>query len=173
MLSTTPTNLNEMSHDAARMLVQAVLDAGLTVSTLYVDTVGPEAKYQDKLEQFFPTIKIHVSKKADAKYKVVGAASINAKVTRDQMLENFEFEEPGLETSREFGSGYTSDPHTINWAENEFDPVFGLPSIARFGWSSVANLFSKHKATADFETVPDAPIDSSFYAGRHLANILL
>jgi ribonuclease H2 subunit A len=173
MLSSTPTNLNEMSHNAAQMLIQAVLDAGLLISALFVDTVGPERKYQEKLSQFFPAISITVSKKADSKYKAVGAASIRAKVLRDKLIQEFVFVEPGLQFSREFGSGYPSDPNTVAWLEREFDPVFGYPSIARFSWGSVETIFKKQKALAEFESEIDPPKDCNFYAQRNLRVINL
>jgi ribonuclease H2 subunit A len=171
MLSPIPINLNEMSHDAARMLVQEALDAGLQVAHLFVDTVGPERKYQEKLSLFFPDITITVSKKADSKYKVVGAASIGAKVLRDKLVREFEFVEPGLSLSREFGSGYPSDPSTVKWLEREFDPVFGYPSFARFSWGSVETIFKKEKALAEFESEVNPPKGSNFYAQRFLREV--
>ena len=168
MLSRTPTNLNTMSHNAARSLVEAVLDAGLKVSRLFVDTVGPDKKYQDKLQEWFPSIKVTVSKKADSKFKVVGAASINAKVLRDHIIRDFEFEEGDIGVTKEFGSGYPSDPNTCAWLNESFDPVFGFPSIARFSWGSLTPIWQKNKAVADWDSEPTPPSGSSFYAERNV-----
>ncbi|OHS96485.1 ribonuclease HII family protein [Tritrichomonas foetus] len=172
MLSNT-VNLNEMSHEAARELVQSALDAGLNIQKLYVDTVGSPAKYQEKLEGYFPKINIKVAKKADATYKAVGAASINAKVIRDKILSNFVFEEKEIEFSRNFGSGYTSDAKTVNWLKSTFDPVFGFPSVTRFSWDTIKKLTTKNEADADFETEKKPPIDSSFFARRFIRSVNL
>ena len=65
----------------------------------------------------FPGINFTVTTKADSKFKIVGAASVAAKVTRDACVEGWRFEElDGGEPSecdikgfgREFGSGYPS-----------------------------------------------------------------
>ncbi|EAY15981.1 ribonuclease HII family protein [Trichomonas vaginalis G3] len=163
-----PISLNTVSHHAARDLVQAFLDKGLNIKALYVDTVGIAESYQDWLQDKFPNIKVTVRAKADATYKVVGAASICAKVTRDRLLADFKFEEPGLEISHDWGSGYPSDPKTSNWLETNFDPVFGYPSVARFDWKPIKMMFENNKMTADFELPDPHILDSPFFATRGL-----
>jgi ribonuclease H2 subunit A len=59
------------------------------------------------MQSKFPNIKIVVEEKADGLYKIVGAASIVAKVNRDDLLENHVFDEIGMSRPIEgFGSGY-------------------------------------------------------------------
>jgi ribonuclease H2 subunit A len=53
-----------------------------------------------------------VSEKADSKFKVVSAASICAKVTRDYEIENWKFIENIQNMDKNYGSGYPSDPMT-------------------------------------------------------------
>ncbi|KAH0788455.1 Ribonuclease H2 subunit A [Histomonas meleagridis] len=173
MLAPKEINLNEMSHDSARMLVQAALDAGLQIKKLYVDTVGPEAKYQEKLKHFFPNIEITVTPRADSKFKVVSAASINAKVLRDQLVRDYIFEEPEINATTEFGSGYPGDPVTVEWLKTNFDNVFGFPSIVRFSWGTIKDIFAKNELEEDYDSKPKLPIDSTFYAQRWVRPVLL
>lgn len=110
---------------------------------IYIDTVGPPATYQALLERLFPRIRITVAKKADSIYPIVSAASICAKVSRDAILKDWEFMEPGFDGSREFGCGYPSDGVTQKWLKDHLDPVFGFPRLIRFSWSTTANLLQE------------------------------
>jgi ribonuclease H2 subunit A len=108
-----------------------------------VDTVGPWKKYQEKLQSFFPSINsIVVAEKADAKYPIVSAASIVAKVIRDDILDNWDFKH--FFKDKNFGCGYTSDKITISWLNDNCDKVFGFPSsLVRFSWSTCENILSE------------------------------
>ncbi|WOL16973.1 ribonuclease H2 subunit A isoform X3 [Canna indica] len=79
MLKMTKINLNEISHNSAIGLVKRVLDMGVLLTEVYVDTVGDAEKYRIKLSEKFPGIKFVVAKKADSLYPVVSGASIVAK----------------------------------------------------------------------------------------------
>ncbi|MFX1534553.1 MAG: ribonuclease HII [Promethearchaeota archaeon] len=82
---------------------------------------------------------IIVENKADTIYPIVGAASILAKVERDQII---------AELSQKFGdlgSGYPSDPHTRDFLlknkNNLHQPEF--QELIRFQWKTVQKLFEK------------------------------
>lgn len=122
----------------------------MNVKEVYVDTVGPPQKYKEMLRNWFRNyeIKFEVAAKADSLFACVSAASIVAKVTRDQTLENWHYEEnkfaqllgsEGDKFSIKFGSGYPGDPTTKKWLTENFDPVFGYPNIVRFSWSTANN----------------------------------
>ena len=69
----------ETDADARRS--PQVLEKGVNLKYLYVDTVGDPDRYRQKLESIFPSLIITVEKKADSKFPIVSAASICAKVT--------------------------------------------------------------------------------------------
>eukprot|EP01079_Euglenida_sp_SAG-EU17-18_P006045 gene6045-1081_t len=129
---------------------------------IYVDTVGPPDKYQDKLKRLFPNIHIIVTSKADSKYPVASAASIMAKTNRDKLISSWDFGEVGG-PSIGWGSGYPADPNTKAWLKEATDPVspwsypvprnadchsefemclghghptFGFPDIVQFSWAT-------------------------------------
>ncbi|KAG5461729.1 MAG: ribonuclease H-like domain-containing protein [Olpidium bornovanus] len=168
MLRRSKCNLNLIAHNATIELIRDALVSGLNVAEIYVDTVGGPESYQAKLSATFPGVRVTVAKKADAKYPVVSAASIAAKVTRDEVLRNWIFEEdrrpprgaespggaaagraeaspPPEKFSTGFGSGYPSGTwegvgcRGPPWSH----PVFGYPSLIRFSWMTAERLLEQ------------------------------
>lgn len=131
-------NLNEQAHDVTMGLIQGVIDSGVNLDHVYVDTVGPPASYQKKLEDRFPNVKFTVAKKADSLYCVVSVASVVAKVTRDVIVEQFR-----TQPDEQIGSGYPSDPRTTAWLRSNQKPLFGWPNeMTRFSWQTCQTLTS-------------------------------
>ncbi len=66
------------------------------ITDIYIDTVGDPEFYKSRLTNALGTDfgRFTIEKKADATYKVVSAASIVAKVTRDTLLKNWKWAEP-------------------------------------------------------------------------------
>ncbi|THU44029.1 hypothetical protein C4D60_Mb02t03060 [Musa balbisiana] len=137
----TKINLNEISHNSAIGLVKRVLDMGVLLTEVYVDTVGDAEKYRVKLSEKFPGVKFVVAKKADSLYPVVSGASIVAKVTRDRALRNWVLDETAENMQRNFGSGYPGDPETKAWLDRHKHMVFGFPTIVRFSWGTCKPYF--------------------------------
>ncbi|KAL0382827.1 UNVERIFIED_CONTAM: Ribonuclease H2 subunit A [Sesamum calycinum] len=136
MLKRSKINLNEISHDSAMGLIHKVLNLGVLLTEVYLDTVGDAEKYRVKLSERFPNIKFVVAKKADSLYPVVSGASIVAKVTRDRALRDWVFGETAEDLHRNFGSGYPGDPQTKKWLEDHKHSVFGFPTLVRFSWGT-------------------------------------
>lgn len=136
-----PYNLNEQAHDTTMMLIQRVLDAGIEIAEIYVDTVGPPDKYQRKLAARFPGSKVTVAKKADSLYPIVSCASICAKVTRDYSLNS---------QLSECGSGYPSDPNTVRWLNQNMDKLFGWGPLVRYSWATAKDMLDKTGISVDW-----------------------
>lgn len=141
-------NLNSQAHDTTINLIQQVLDKGVNLSHVYVDTVGPPASYQAKLSRQFPGIAFTVAKKADSIYPIVSAASICAKVTRDAVITLHD------ESQGTWGSGYPSDSKTSTWLKGSVHPVFGWTGQIRFSWQTVTDALNK-KGAAEVEWAED------------------
>ncbi|XP_064180056.1 ribonuclease H2 subunit A [Anguilla rostrata] len=140
MLQRAKYNLNALSHDAAIGLVQNALDRGVQLKEVFVDTVGPAEKYQDKLSQRFPGVEVTVRPKADSLFPIVSAASICAKVARDHAVTSWGFVEDLGDVDTDYGSGYPNDPKTKSWLLKHLDPVFGYPQFVRFSWSTAKTI---------------------------------
>jgi ribonuclease H2 subunit A len=89
---------------------------------VFVDTIGDAGRYQSRLEHEIPGVHFTVCPKADAIYPIVSAASIAAKVTRDQLQESIDGES---------GSGYPGDSVTLAWLRGRLHPVSGFPADVR------------------------------------------
>jgi len=89
MLKRCRSSLNEISHNAAIELTKKSIADGADIKEMFVDTVGPAEKYQEKLSNIFPSVDVTVESKADAKFPCVSAASICAKVSRDRCIPQF------------------------------------------------------------------------------------
>ncbi|RMZ77888.1 hypothetical protein DV738_g4203, partial [Chaetothyriales sp. CBS 135597] len=138
-----PYNLNSQAMDATISLIKEVIERGVNITEIYVDTIGSPAVYQKRLERVFPTIKITVEKKADSLYPCVSAASVVAKVTRDvscELLEEEWRQSTAAEQEAGWGSGYPSDSRCVAWLKQSIDPVFGWGNECRFSWGTVKDL---------------------------------
>ncbi|MDD5086877.1 MAG: ribonuclease HII [Candidatus Nanoarchaeia archaeon] len=89
-------------------------------------------------------IELVVEHKADMKYAVVSAASILAKVTRDNEIKKIQDK-----ITQPIGSGYPSDPITKEFIKNNY---MNYPGIFRKTWASYKRLAGskKQKHLLDF-----------------------
>lgn len=151
MLGRVKYNLNSLSHDTAAGLIQYALDQSVNVTQVFVDTVGMAETYQARLQQRFPGLEVTVKAKADSLFPVVSAASIFAKVARDQAVKNWQFVESLQDLDSDYGSGYPNDPKTKAWLRKHVDPVFGFPQFVRFSWSTAQAILEKEAEGVTWE----------------------
>jgi ribonuclease HII len=77
--------------------------------------------------------------KADSKYPIVSAASIVAKVQRDDAIARLH------NRFGDFGSGYPSDPKSIEFVRRLVRNKEKLPSIIRHSWDSVRRIIEEEE----------------------------
>ncbi len=93
-----------------------------------------EARFKKILSDISGIDDIIAEHKADLNYPVVSAASILAKVTREREIEKIKRE------IGDFGSGYPSDPRTINFIKEYYRKNNVLPPHTRKSWKTVKNI---------------------------------
>ena len=142
MLSEVKYNLNELSYDTVYGLIERVIAHNVQIEHVYVDTLGKADKYRERLLSRFPNVKFTVAPKADALYPTVSAASIVAKVTRDDCISRWVFtKEP---RSRNYGCGYPGDATTVAWLHDNVHPLLGYDNdFVRFSWASCQAVLDK------------------------------
>ena len=101
--------------------------------------------YSAYLKQRLENQKINLiaEHKADAKYVIVSAASIIAKVTRDREIEKLK-----KKHHVEFGSGYPSDPFTVEFLQKNYTKDF---PFFRKSWQSYKRLAGEKKQKKLFD----------------------
>eukprot|EP00026_Physarum_polycephalum_P012432 Phypoly_transcript_12740.p1 GENE.Phypoly_transcript_12740~~Phypoly_transcript_12740.p1 ORF type:complete len:190 (+),score=16.28 Phypoly_transcript_12740:521-1090(+) len=129
------TNLNLIE---TQMMIKAAQHCNLKApfSTLYIDSmdVKPE-RLVGSFYSLFPQSKVVCSHKADSLFPVVSAASVIAKVTRDREMRKLE-KSYGVP----LGSGYPSDPTTLQFLRKYFSANKKMPSIARKSWDTIVKI---------------------------------
>jgi len=108
----------------------------LNPAIAYVDSsdVRPERFADDIQEHLVKRIRIISEHHADQKYPVVSAASIIAKVTRDQRIAEIENQ------YGDFGSGYPSDERTIRFLEDWVRKHGSFPGFVRKSWKTISRI---------------------------------
>lgn len=77
---------------------------------------------------------------ADKKYPVVSAASIMAKVTRDNAVEKIK-----KEAGFDFGTGYSHDERTVKFLKEIYSKHKKMPGWVRKKWATTKNIIKSHK----------------------------
>ncbi|MFC1787046.1 ribonuclease HII [Halobacteriota archaeon] len=91
------------------------------------------------------SIKIVSEHNADVKYPIVSAASIIAKVRRDETVRELE-----LLLEKNIGSGYPSDIRTRCFLDDWIQEHHSLPSFVRHSWKTAENALKRHEQSRIF-----------------------
>ncbi|GLC33244.1 hypothetical protein PLESTB_000355300 [Pleodorina starrii] len=145
MLGRDKISLNSLAFDATCCVIRTALENGANVKQIYVDTVGDADRHRERLSRAFPGIEFTVCPKADSLYPIVSAASIVAKVIRDQSLMDCQ---QSLKLQGEVGTGYPGDAATVVWLKDHIHPVLGFPPLVRHSWETCARLLEPPEAVS-------------------------
>ncbi|MCG2863772.1 MAG: ribonuclease HII [Vulcanisaeta sp.] len=127
--------LNKLEAEVTIKLIMKALK-NVELSVVYVDSPDPDADRYGELIRRAVGIEVISMNKADKLIPIVSAASIIAKVVRDSIIEDLH--------SRygDFGSGYPSDPRTIEFLRSWVREHGDLPPIVRRSWSTIKRIIS-------------------------------
>lgn len=126
----TRINLNKLEVDAIVDILKRV-----KVDEIYIDSFDRkprrlEGRLKNRLNY---NAKIYAEHKADVNNIVVGAASIIAKVNRDNAIDR-------LKVYGEVGSGYPSDEHTIRFVKEWVKKYKKYPAFVRKRWKTMERI---------------------------------
>ncbi|MCL4336047.1 MAG: ribonuclease HII [Candidatus Thermoplasmatota archaeon] len=136
----THKNLNVIEEDAYSELIgSAHADCQIYVDSFDVDPERLTIKLSTMTGR-----NVLCRHKADSIYPSVSAASILSKVTRDNRI---------MELEKEYGpigSGYPSDPYTVDFLIRCRDEGTRIDEIARTHWKTYRNIFGDGKTSRLF-----------------------
>jgi ribonuclease HII len=114
-------------------MVMARVIRELRPDSAYVDTCDVDHKRCGQQIQSVLPFRVDITcvPRADSTYTVTGAASILAKVRRDQLVAGLR------ELHGDFGSGYCSDPKTVEYIDAWFREGRESPPFMRASWATV------------------------------------
>jgi ribonuclease HII len=130
----TGRKLRRLNHLEARTMAEVI--AVLKPDVAYVDASDVLAeRFKQQILDFLP-IKVQIvsEHKADAKYPIVSAASILAKVERDKAIQKLR------EKHGDFGSGYITDPKTVAFLEDWIKKFGAYPEFVRKSWKPAKRI---------------------------------
>jgi ribonuclease HII len=133
--------LNEIEENAFSKIIEK-----LKPDITYIDAADVNEKRfgENILSKISVRTKIISKHKADEIYPIVGAASILAKFRRDYEIKNIS-KELEKKLNLPLGSGYPSDPKTINFLKIWLEKYNEFPPHIRKSWKTSQELLKKNK----------------------------
>ncbi|MEM2869489.1 MAG: ribonuclease HII [Thermoplasmata archaeon] len=146
-------SLNELEAEVFADVIKALLTSRLPAGRapsgvrVFVDAVDTDAHQFGLrvLHHLGLRIELVSEHRADVKYPVVSAASILAKLIRDEEMEKI-----SREAGEDAGSGYPADPVTIAYIKKYFETTGTLPPHTRTSWETVRKLVRQERKLDEF-----------------------
>jgi ribonuclease HII len=118
----------------ARAMAQVIEQLKPDTAIVDASDVKPMRFRNNILESLSYKPRVISEHNADVKYPVVSAASILAKVRRDQRIDEIKH------VYGDFGSGYVHDKRTINYLYTYYMAHHDFPPIVRRSWVTLRNI---------------------------------
>ncbi len=132
-------NINMLFLEGALSIIKKALSMFReSLTRIVVDLTGDKNRIINGIRNIGYRGEVIIEHRADVKYVSVGAASILAKVLRDEHIRILE-KKYGV-----IGSGYPSDPKTILWAKRIIREKGKVPVIIRRSWSTLKKIAPKY-----------------------------
>jgi len=148
--SLSPAEIDKVVETGRRLHRLNRLEA--QVMAKVIEALKPDVAYVDASDVLANRFKEHIMEKltispeiisehkADAKYPIVSAASIIAKVERDKAIQELK------EKYGDLGSGYVTDPKTVRFLEKWLAKHGSYPEFVRKSWKPAKKLRSEAAA---------------------------
>lgn len=131
------TSLNKLEAEAFAKVLERFKESSLFIDCADVN----ERSFAETISLLLgPSGGMVCEHRADDTYPVVSAASIVAKVVRDRAISELE-----VEYGEVLGSGYPSDPRTIDFLERWINDKGNPPPFARCSWETTRRIMGRAK----------------------------
>lgn len=132
--------LRKLNFLEAKLMAQVITELGPEEAFVDASDVNEE-RYGETIREFLPEqlkeIKLVSEHHADRTYAVVSAASIIAKVRRDEAVEALR------RRYGDFGSGYVTDSRTLDFLREWRRTHDQYPPIVRLSWKTIKEIESE------------------------------
>jgi ribonuclease HII len=134
----TGRKLHRLNRLEAQTMAKVIEDLKPDIAYVDASDVLEERFKQHILECLSFKVQIVSEHKADRKYPIVSAASIIAKVERDKEIAEL------ASKYGDFGSGYPTDPKTINFLQQCLEKMGEYPDFIRKSWKPAKKAKSEN-----------------------------
>ncbi|MBB5252894.1 ribonuclease HII [Sulfurisphaera ohwakuensis] len=123
-------NLNELTYKAMIKIIYSLVE--FKPIRISIDKVGNTKVVEQEIIKL--GMEPNIVTNADVYFVEASAASIIAKVIRDNIIDTLKSK------YGDFGSGYPSDPKTVNWVKNVYKEYLTPPPIIRRSWKILQEI---------------------------------
>jgi ribonuclease HII len=140
----TGRKLHRLNRLEAHTMAKVIAELRPEVAYVDASDVNPD-RFREHIEEKLDfKVRIVSEHKADIKYPIVSAASIIAKVERDLAIQKLKEKYAKV---GDLGSGYASDPTTIEFLEKWVARYGDYPEFVRKSWKPAKEIKNKTDAT--------------------------